>query len=290
MNRNLPPLTWIRSFEAAARHLSFTAAGDELGLTQAAVSQHIKGLEHMVGRPLFVRLTRALSLTEAGGAYFTMIQPLLDRMADGTEALFGGVARNSVVVRVSAAYSVLWLAARLPDFFARCPDVEVRLTNPIWPSLKIDDGADFDIRYGSGHWPGFSATRLTHDTFIAVASPNAGAVDIAHSRLIHVMGYRDGWADWLSTAGIKEVDTRSGLQCDNSIMAFQAAVAGVGTALGRRSLVSGHLARGDLVQVHDVEIAASEDYYLLASSRQPGPAAEAFQDWLLAEVEDVVGN
>lgn len=284
MSRKLPPLTWIRSFEAAARHLSFTAAGDELGLTQAAVSQHIKGLEHAVGPPLFVRLTRSLKLTDAGGAYFTMVQPLLDRIADGTEALFGGSAVNRLVIRANAAFSVLWLAPRLPQFLDQHPEIEVRLTNPVWPSLKIDDGADFEIRYGNGDWPGFTADRLTRDTMFPVASANKGAFSIAEHRLLHVMGYRDGWSDWISAAGLAGVDPRKGLQCDNSIMAFEVAVSGGGVALARSSLVSGLLGSGKLVRVHDVDIQTTEDFYLLSSPRKADQAGDAFRAWLLTEV------
>ncbi|MEQ8665792.1 MAG: LysR substrate-binding domain-containing protein [Rhodospirillales bacterium] len=277
----MPSLTWIRSFEAAARHLSFTAAGNELGLTQAAVSQHIKALEQTVGRPLFVRLTRSLKLTDAGNAYFSMLQPLLDRIADGTESLFGGVSANRLVIRANAAFSVLWLAPRLTVFLDANPGLDVRIVNPVWPTESINEGADFEIRYGDGDWPGFVAERLTRDTLTPVARPDTGVDDLAACRLIHVLGYRNGWSDWLEAAGVEGVNHRRGLQCDNSMMALEAAADGAGVALARSSLVEGHFKSGRLVAPFETRIEAAEDYYLLGPAGKLGGAAAAFRDWLI---------
>lgn len=287
MNRRLPPLTWIRSFEAAARNLSFTAAGDELGLTQAAVSQHIKALEQTVGRPLFVRLTRSLKLTDAGDAYFTLLQPLLDRIADGTDALFGGVAANRLVIRANAAFSVLWLAPRLPAFLKAYPGLDVRISNPVWSVADFENGADFDIRYGDGSWAGHTADRLTRDTLFPVGLAGASTEGLDRQRLIHVMGYRDGWSDWLQSVGLGGVDHRRGLQCDNSIMAFETASRGAGLALARKSLVEGHLADRRLARASDHEIAVSEEFYLVSTNGRRSAAAGKFRAWLIETIGNV---
>jgi len=284
MTRRLPPLTWLRSFEAAARHLSFTAAGDELGLTQAAVSQHIKALEQALGQPLFIRLTRSLKLTDAGDAYLRMLQPLLDRIADGTDALFGSGSDNRLTIRANAAFSVLWLAPRLSRFYASHPDIDIRISNPVWAVTDLDEGADFEIRYGDGEWPGMTVEPLTRDRLFPVAAPGTGEIDLTAARLIHVMGYRDGWREWLAAAGIDGVDHRRGLQCDNSIMAFEAAADGAGVAIARTSLVAGHLTAGRLVRPFDAEHKTAEEFFLVAmAGRRGGAARDAFRDWLLAE-------
>ena len=289
MARHLPHLTWIRSFEAAARHLSFTAAGNELGLTQAAVSQHIKALEQTIGRPLFVRLTRSLRLTDAGNAYFSMLQPLLDRIADGTESLFGGASAGRLVIRANAAFSVLWLAPRLTAFLDANPGLDVRIINPVWPTEQINEGVDFEIRYGDGDWPGFIADRITRDTLFPVARPDADVGELGDCRLIHVLGYRNGWSDWLDAAGIEGVNHRRGMQCDNSIMAYEAAADGAGVALARASLVAGHLQSGGLVAPFEHRIEAAEDFYLLSATGKWTGAAAAFRDWLMASADESDG-
>ena len=131
MKRRLPPLNWLRSFESAARLLSFTAAGEELYLTQAAISQHIKSLEQYLGTPLFIRLPRSLRLTDHGRAYQLRIEPVLNQLADDTDEIFGHDTKNQLVIRVNAAFSVLWLAPRIGRFLAANPNIDLRITNPV---------------------------------------------------------------------------------------------------------------------------------------------------------------
>ncbi len=290
MTRRLPPLNWLRSFEAAARHLSFTATGEELHLTQAAVSQHIKSLEQYLGQPLFIRMPRSLRLTDQGRAYQRRIEPLLGRIADDTEELFGSRDVNQITVRANAAFSVLWLAPRLDSFVKAHAGLQIRIVNPIWSLQEMEEGADFEIRYGDGQWPGLQAHRLTWDRLFPVCAPTIKRDDtrsaLTGNPLIHVMGYRDGWSDWVRSVELTDIDTRSGIQCDNSIMAFELAATGTGFAIARTSLVDGMLKSGRLVRAFDQDAPTTESFYLV---EQSNPAASrtrtTFRDWLLGEAQ-----
>jgi len=290
MARRLPPLNWLRSFEAAARHLSFTATGEELHLTQAAVSQHIKSLEQYLGQPLFIRMPRSLRLTDQGRAYQRRIEPLLSRIADDTEEIFGSRDANQITVRANAAFSVLWLAPRLNSFLSAHAGLQIRIVNPIWSLEEMEEGADFEIRYGDGQWPGLQPHRLTWDRLFPVCAPTTNRDDgysgLARSPLIHVMGYRDGWSDWMRAAGISDMDARRGIQCDNSIMAFEVAANGSGYAIARTSLVDGLLKSNRLVRAFEEDAPTTESFYLVEQSK---PAASrtrtAFREWLLDEAQ-----
>ncbi len=290
MTRRLPPLNWLRSFEAAARHLSFTATGEELHLTQAAVSQHMKSLEQYLGQPLFVRMPRSLRLTDQGRAYQRRIEPLLSRIADDTEELFGSRDANQITVRANAAFSILWLAPRLNTFLKAHAGLQVHIVNPIWSFQEMEEGADFEIRYGDGQWPGLQPHRLTWDRLFPVCAPTTDRGDIrsalTDNPLIHVMGYRDGWPDWMRSADLTALDARSGIQCDNSIMAFELAATGAGFAIARTSLVDGMLKNDRLVRAFDEDAPTTESFYLVEQGK---PAASrtrtAFRDWLLDEAQ-----
>lgn len=293
MARKLPPLNWLRSFEAAARHLSFTATGEELHLTQAAVSQHIKSLEQYLGQPLFVRMARSLRLTDQGRAYQRRIEPLLSRIADDTEEIFGSRSANQIIVRANAAFSVLWLAPRLGTFLKAHDQLQVRIVNPIWSLQEMEEGADFEIRYGDGQWYGLQAQRLTWDRLFPVCAPDSaqsGLEDmgstLTQAPLIHVMGYREGWPDWIRAAGLHTIDGHHGIQCDNSIMAFELATTGNGLALARTSLVDGMLKSNRLVRAFEQDAPTTESFYLVEQGKSATTRMHtAFRDWLVDEAQ-----
>jgi LysR family transcriptional regulator, glycine cleavage system transcriptional activator len=293
MKRRLPPLNWLRSFEAAARLLSFTAAGEELHLTQAAVSQHIKSLEQYLGSPLFIRLPRSLRLTEHGSTYQQRIEPVLNQLADDTDEIFGHDTKNQLVIRVNAAFSVLWLAPRLGSFMAAHPKIELRISNPVWALGEMEEGANFEIQYGRGDWPGLDVTQLTWDTLFPVCHPDhisQARGNLAAQQRIHVMGYRDGWADWCRAAGMAgfdatEFDATEGMKCDNSIMAFEMAARGVGVAIARSSLAHGKIEKGILARPFEQTVPTSQNFYLISPpNASKSPAQTAFRDWITDEV------
>ena len=291
MSQRLPPLTWLRAFEAAARHLNFTHAATELNLTQAAVSKHVKLLEHHLREPLFERLPRSLVLTKIGAAYLPKVQDAFDRLTAGTEEVFGARTEESLLVRAPIGFAVNWLAAKLPRFIDSHPAINVRIVSSIWAADYEMEGYDLDIRYGLGHWSGFSASRLTWETLTPLCLPAVAARlttpdDLAGENLLHVLGYQDGWATWLAAAGAARVNAGSGLHFDTSLMAFEVAANGGGVALGRHSMATKELSSGRLVRPFDRTVDIAECFYLVEPEKGAShPDAGPFRDWLLMEAE-----
>jgi LysR family transcriptional regulator, glycine cleavage system transcriptional activator len=287
MSHQLPPLSWLRAFEASARHLSFTDAAAELHLTQAAISKQVKFLEHHLREPLFERLPRSLALTKVGAAYLPKVQDAFERLSAGTVEVFGGRRAELLTVRSAIGYAVNWLAARLPEFLSAHPGTGVRIVSSVWSEHADAERYDLDIRYGFGRWPGYRADRLTREVLEPVCRPEVAARltrpdDLAGERLLHVLGYQEGWATWLAAAGATKVNAGSGLHLDTSLMALEVAANGGGVALGRRSMSAKDLASGRLARPFDLALPVEECFYLVAPDHGPAhPDAGLFRDWLL---------
>ncbi|RDB41775.1 transcriptional regulator GcvA [Halomonas sp. DQ26W] len=293
MKKRLPPLNWLRSFEAAARHMSFTRAAAELSLTQAAISQHIKGLESQLGTPLFKRLPRGLALSDAGLAYLPAIHEAIERLSAATDELFGQGRPKLITIKVNLVFFTAWLAPRLARFQTLHPNIGLRFTSNIWAGEGYKD-ADMEIRYGQGTWSGMKSDRLTWDELFPVCSPTLyeGATPpdsietLAEHTLLHVIGYEEGWGYWLRKIGGSHVDISQGLQFDTLISALEAATQGVGFALGRSSLVEDMISHGRLIAPFEPRIATSEAFHLVYPDHSYlHPHAEAFRAWLLQETE-----
>lgn len=287
MITDLPPLTWLRAFEAAARSLSFTHAAAELNLTQAAVSKHVKALEAHLRQPLFLRHPRSLELTKSGAAYLPSVQDALERLAAGTREVFGPRRAGVLTLRCAVAFAVNWLAPRLPTFLDANPDISLRVISTVWNGPFDSDAFDLDIQYGTGLWAGFRSHRLTQERLTPVCSPDLGltlAADLRGQRLLHVLGYQEGWGLWLKAAGVQGVDAGQGLQLDNSLTALELARLGGGVALGRSSLAARDLAEGRLVAPFALALASAEGFHLLEPSLGKGHAKAArLVDWITAE-------
>lgn len=286
---SLPPLAWLRAFETSARHLSFTAAALELGLSQAAVSKQIKLLELHLREPLFFRFPRSLGLTKAGEAFLPKVQDAFERLAAGTSEVFGPRRSDVLTIRAAVGFAVNWLAPRLPDFLAKHPEVGLRLISSVW---NEDAGAaefDLDIRYGDGLWPGVKSDRLTFEKLQPVCSPRLlesdrlrVPADLTHHTLIHVLGYKEGWALWLKKAGVKQVPANPGLQCDTSLMAFQLAAEGAGIALARTSMIGPEITSGRLVAPFELAVPVEEGFHLISrGNAQNSRQAAVFRKWVL---------
>ncbi|WP_322616876.1 transcriptional regulator GcvA [Pseudomonas sp. BIC9C] len=291
MKKRLPPLNWLRAFESAARHLSFTDAALELSLTQAAVSQQIKALESQLGAALFKRLPRGLELTEPGLAFLPVVHESVERLAAATDEIFGQGHRKVLTVRSSLVFFTHWLANRLPHFREQNPDINLRITSNIWMG-DTDLEADLEIRYGSGKWSGLKSERLTWDMLFPVCSPNLSTIerplrtprDLRHHELLHVLGYEEGWGYWLKKAKADDVDSSQGLQFDTLISALKMAELGQGVALARSSLVEQYLQSGQLIAPLTARFKTSEAFYLVYSPHKiVNPQAAAFANWLMEE-------
>jgi len=295
MSRELPPLNWLRAFEASARSQSFTQAASELNLTQAAISKQVKLLELHLREPLFIRNPRSLELTKTGEAYLPKVRDCFDRLAAGTNEVFGRRRSEMLTIRCMVGFSINWLAPRLPRFMARHPGLTVRIISSVWGDEFDREQFDFDIRYGIGKWPGQKARRLTWETMTPVCSPALlqgekpirKPEDLAHHPLLHVLGYEEGWGLWLNAAGVGgDIDKGRGLHFDTSLIAFEVAAKGAGVALGRSCMTEEDLSSGRLVAPFDLALPIDQAFYLITPSDEtPHPDARLFHDWLIEEAE-----
>ncbi len=283
----LPPLTWLRAFEAAARHLSFTRAAAEIGLTQSAVSQHVRSLETFLGRELFVRKTRALELTEAGSNYLPVIREAFDLLASGTQAFTGGDRGRSLMLQCNMAFSVYWLAPRLHGLYARHPWLVLNIVTPIWDPERHAANATIEIRFGRREDMSEAAQRLTEERYFPVCAPNyhAGAVDLAKATLLDCAGITGSWSAWFTSQG-KPFDRRGAITLASTfVIAIEAARHGAGITMAHDTLAAGLLAAGTLVRPFDHMPPLSESYFVFPpASYGENPASRAFMDWLRAEL------
>src|SRR5918996_5682889 len=289
MVTRLPPLNALRTFEAAARHLSFTKAAAQLFVTQAAVSHQIKALEDHLGMPLFRRLNRALMLTDEGQALLPFVREAFDQLADGVRRLRQGQSSGVLTISVLPSLASTWLIPRLRGFQSAHPEIEVHMTATERLVDFAREPVDAGIRYGLGSWPGLRAERLLSADVIPVCSPQLldgprplrTPEDLVHHQLLHVLNASDDWRMWLTAAGVKGVDPDRGLKFDHTSLAIQAALNGLGVAMGPGPLVDRDLAAGRLVEPFDLELPSNSAYYFIApEATADQPKIRAFRDWL----------
>lgn len=296
MTRSLPPLTALRAFESAARHLSFTKAATELNVTPAAISHQVKGLEDLIGVPLFRRLTRALRLTDAGLAALPTLSQGFDTLAQGVEQMRAHCESGVLTISISPSFGAMWLVPRLERFRSRHPDIETRIdgTDRLVDLARGD--ADVAVRYGAGGYSGVRFDHLFNQANTPVCSPALlqgehplrQPDDLRHHTLLHV-DWKDAeasWRMWLLAAGMHDIEPTRGPHFTMESMAVQAALDGHGVALVGDMLVADHLASGRLVRAFDPSLSTplSFCYYLLsAKTNAEQPKVAAFRNWLLEE-------
>ena len=281
----LPHLPWLRSFEAAARRLNFTLAGEELGLTQAAMSQHVSALEAALGAKLFHRRQRGVELTADGAAYLPHVQTALAGLARSTADLFGERRGTEITIVSPISFAALWLAPRLADFQKSNPAITLTMITAHVPADYPADSGDFEIRFGLGSWPGSQVWRLTHERLTPACAPallSRKSKDWQHLPLLTVKGPREMWRDWFAKARIEPA--RPVLSFDSYIAAQAAAIAGAGVLLGSRPLIDPALQSRDLVRLSPVELESPNGHFLAArTSLSLGPPHQRVLEWFLAE-------
>jgi len=288
--RRLPPLNGLRAFEAAARCGSFAAAGHELSVTQAAVSRMVRVLEERLGFRLFDRHANALELTWQGKTLQPGLTAAFDAIASATEQVATLSATPVLTVGVGPSFAVRWLIPRLADFQARYPDIEVRLAtggaiNP------IRDDWTCGIRLGDGWWAGYDARPLFSADLFPVCAPTIGkrlrqASDLRNQTLLQVGHAMDDWPLWLRAAGVKLRPERRSPRFDTYAMALQAAVDGLGVAVGLAPYVEDDIAAGRLVAPFTLKVPKGNAWYLIWPTSRGGEATfVAFRDWLSAQVD-----
>ena len=298
MARRLPPLNALRAFEAAARHLSFTKAAQELHVTQAAISHQVKGLEDILGIQLFRRLNRRLVLTDAGQSYLPPLRDAFDAMDLATRRLHAREEAGALKITVLPSFASTWLLPRLAKFRAAHPEIDVLVTAAdALVDFELDD-FDMGIRYGRGLYPGLRVDILMNDEIFPVCAPGLligrhplrEPADLRHHTLLHdvLSGTEDDpdWRIWLKKAGAEEVDPSRGPGFSHSNLMLSAAVAGEGVALSRRSLVADDMKAGRLVCPFGPVTPTSYVYSVVTPEHKAEvPKVAAFRDWLIAEVE-----
>ncbi|HWI27167.1 MAG TPA: transcriptional regulator GcvA [Stellaceae bacterium] len=287
----LPSLNGLRAFEAAARHLSFTRAAAELNVTQTAISHQIRRLEAQLGLRLFLRKHRTLALTREAQDYLPAVRAAFEDIRLATERLLRPGRGHLLIVSTMASLAAKWLLPRLSAFQEAHPGIEVRISAS---SHLVDfrrEEVDLAIRYGRGSWPGLDARWLMAEDIFPVCSPavlKSGKPlkrpqDLAQHTLIHGSLTREDWQLWLTAAGLPTaLATRPGLTFDLSLMAIQAAIDGLGVALGRTPFVEADIAAGRLVVPFDVKLPAEAGYYVVAPEEAAEtPKIAVFRDWLI---------
>lgn len=291
MRRNLPPLNALRTFEAAARHLSFTKAAAELNVTQAAVSHQVKALEDNLEVPLFHRLNRRLTLTEHGVRYLPDVRRAFNLLRGATQELRAHGGSGPLTVSVLPSFAARWLVPRLGRFFKNHPDVDLRIDPSVTRSDFVNDDVDVGIRYGRGDDSGLRADRLMEEDIFPVCSPALARrppglqcpADLRHFTLLHDESHAD-WHTWFLAAGVEGIDPARGTIFTDSSMLIQAAIAGQGVALARRVLVADELQAGHLIRPFDLSLSTEYAYYLVCPLETAElPKIVAFREWVLAE-------
>jgi DNA-binding transcriptional LysR family regulator len=294
----LPDLDLLAGFEAAARHLSFTKAGEELFLTQSAVSRQIKELEDQLGVSLFHRRHRALALTEAGQQFYAAAAQVLTTMRSATSRLRAQSGRKTLSVTTTNSFAALWLIPRLAGFTRTHPDVEVKITAETRVQDLERDGLDIAIRHGPASLAGPNAIRLFGERVFPVCSPKLlkklPLREPADLRQHCLLQYSDPdgrhpwlhWKTWLEVAGIPDLRPASTLSFSGYEQIIPAAVAGHGVALGRSPLLKDLLAAKELVAPFKGSADPARSYFAIVSRNATGRAeAVDFVEWLKEEAK-----
>lgn len=289
--KRLPPLNWLRAFEATARTLSFTTAAQELHITQSAVSQQIKALEVSLGRALFIRRVRGLALTEDAMAYLPTVQAAFALLAQGTQELTGRKQPNVLHLHANLSFTMYWLTPRLEQFLNAHPWAQLNITTSIWAQEKHVQAPTLEIMFGQGQTDERGGKRITHETLFPVCTPAmaegiTSLHDLLKLRLLDLSGTLQSWDAYLMahpeggdlpSPNVHRVSTWA--------VSLQWAQAGLGVALAHDTIAQELIASGKLVRPLPFALPMNEAYYLMApEGLSRGSAAHAFRQWLIEQL------
>jgi LysR family glycine cleavage system transcriptional activator len=291
MNPQLPPLNPLRVFESAARHLSFTAAAQELHITQGAVSHQIKTLENWLGFELFERNARRLHLTRRGERYAAALTKAFASIVQATQDVLATSVKQVLTVRGHTTLFAHWLIPLLPAFQAAHPDINVRLAASVEVVDFKRDHADVGIVYGDGPWEGLRNDLLFSDELTPVMAPKLAASlpdpctaeALLKLPLLHSNRRPQHWPDWIQAAGATRAPTASDMYYEDLSVIYQCATEGLGVALGQLRYLQRDLALGRLVAPHPLVLRRKRGYHLVCPQARANDGKIAcFRDWLLA--------
>lgn len=298
MATRLPPLNSLRAFEAAARHMSFARAADELFVTQSAISHQVKQLEEHLDLKLFLRQNNALTLTDAGRAFLPQVREAFKHLAEATSSLKARDFENVLNLSVPPTFAAKWLRHRLFKFSEQNPELSVKLVAT--KGLVDFSREDFDaaIRYGRGEYPGLVAERFLGDEVFPVCSPTLlqgkfklqSVTDLRRHTLLHVGHTPEDetapdWTKWIHTMGVDGVDTRKGPIFTPAHLAIDAAIDAEGVALVKGTWVTQELGSGRLVRPFEETLPSPFSYFLVyPDGRDSARKLTVFRRWLFDQV------
>lgn len=287
----LPSTNALRAFEAASRHLSFQDAAAELHVTPGAVSRQIQGLEDRLGAALFRRQHKKVDLTPLGRHYAAEIRPPLQRLADITARIQGETASNAISICAYPSFAIRWFIPRWGKFYDDHPHLDLRLTTSLNPG-DFESGEyhmAIQVLPEGAQRPGLRVRKLMDIDTFPVCSPEVAAAirapsDLAGQTLLHDNPRPRDWARWAAVAGLAELDTSKGLHFESMNLAFQAAIEGLGVAIGVAGLVADDIAAGRLVRLFETSRRSRHPFTLVyPESRAEDENVMALVDWLLSE-------
>ena len=298
MARNLPPFPALRAFEAAARHESFTAAANELHVTHGAISRQVAAFEAWVGVQVFHRIGKRVRLTDDGRRYLATVQAAFESISVATSQLRDTGVVHVLRVNALPTFAMKWLLPRLNQFQRKMPNVELRLSTSSVP-FEMLEGYDVAVRRGPEHWPNCVSGHFLGESELPVCSPALlqrspikVADDLARHVLLHSDTRPDAWRNWLTAAGVK-AKCRKKQSFDHFYLALQAAVDGLGVALGPLPMLADELASGRLVMPLDAPRTDARGYWWVARREVAhAPVVEQFCRWLQEQGDqaDEVGD
>lgn len=291
MLRRLPALNALKSFEAAARHESFTRAAEELCVTQGAVSHQVKALEQELGVKLFNRERQRLAITESGRQYLAVVRDAFDRIALGTERLAQRQNVGALTISTSPDFAAKWLVHRLGRFAEAHPDIDLRVSATMHHVDFAREEVDLAVRHGDGNWPGLHVERLCAEQLFPVCSPKlldgrqrlSKPADVLKFPILHLDTSKE-WSRWFEAAGVPDADHSRGLVLNRASMLIDAAIDGQGIALARTALAACDLLNGRLVRPFAEALRLSKNYWIVCPKATAMlPKIKTAREWLLAE-------
>lgn len=293
--RQLPPLNWLKAFESVARNQSFSLAAKELNVTQSAVSQHIKLLEHHLKTTLFIRKANAIRLTNEARQYLPTLNHAFTSLEDATDNIFGN--RNNVVrIHSDIAFSTLFITPRLADFQKHYPDIELKIHNTVWwqRSQESNIQSKLQIRYGDENWAEQSIKLYTDEIFPVVhknySQDKAITLDNIHQhQLFQLTGVRYGWRLWLMGLDYPLSDNNINpmIESDSSIINYLLVQQQKGIGLLSKTLVSYALQTGEFICPFDYKVTTTESYHLIGANKSLNEAEQIFVDWLFQQFSSI---
>ncbi|MDH5452864.1 MAG: LysR substrate-binding domain-containing protein [Paracoccaceae bacterium] len=300
MPLTLPPLNSLRAFEAAARNGSYVAAAEELSVSPAAISQHVKKLEEFLGKQLFMRSNNRVILTDAGAAVYSGAADALQAISEFTDQVMSDRSRSRLVISTISSVAERWLETKLARFALINPNLRFDLRVESDPVDFARNNIDLRICYGAGHYPGMTVVKLIHDEVLPLCSPayldrvpaarmsGMGAVpdqDLIHTSWGPAFVSHPTWASWYAQAGLPAPNETKGYQIGTSGLVLDMARDGIGVALGQRMMAEDDMASGKLVALSDTGIALGHPYCLVyPNSKTRRPGLLGLTDWLTNSV------